>query len=106
MGGHVPPEATRMIAEAVKAQALLAEIAAPTTTLPSWALWQPIETAPKDGSRILAFGKIGFEGVVGIGTVKWCAVYCQWEADPSEATEYSPEACELSHWMPLPEAPE
>jgi len=67
--------------------------------------WQPIETAPKDGTRILAFGQLGLESVVGIGTVKW-EWPDEWHCDPSEASEYSPESCKLTHWMPLPEPPQ
>lgn len=68
-------------------------------------IWQPIDTAPKDGSRILAFGLIGLESKLGIATVKWQDHYKVWNADPCEASEYSPEDCEISHWMPLPEPP-
>jgi hypothetical protein len=67
--------------------------------------WQPMETAPRDGSRILAYGKLGFETDNGIGTVCWCTVYSEWQCDPNEASEYSTEACELTHWMPLPKPP-
>ena len=66
--------------------------------------WQPIETAPKDGTRILAYGKLGFEPAPGIGTVTWNWPG-HWECSPSEATEYSAETCELTHWMPFPEPP-
>jgi hypothetical protein len=66
--------------------------------------WQPIATAPKDGTRILAYGKMGFESELGIGTVKWDPPD-RWVVDPNEATEYSPEPCALTHWMPLPLPP-
>jgi hypothetical protein len=67
--------------------------------------WQPIETAPKDGTRILAYGVLGLESHKSIGTVKWNDTCSLWQCDPSEASEYHPEACDLTHWMPLPEAP-
>lgn len=63
-----------------------------------------IETAPKD-RRILAYGLIGLESDLGWGTVKWCATYSVWHADPTEATEYGPWNCELTHWAELPEPP-
>lgn len=88
MGGNPDPRAVQMMAEAVKGR------------------WRPIETAPKTGERILAFGKLGLEPDNGIGTVNWCRVYSYWQCDPCEASEYSPERCELTHWMPLPEPPQ
>jgi hypothetical protein len=68
-------------------------------------MWRPIATAPKDGTRILAFGTLGLDSKVGIGTVKWDWPG-EWHVDPTEASEYSPERCALTHWMPLPEPPE
>jgi len=65
--------------------------------------WQPIETAPKDGTRILAYGVCGYEDVAGIATVKWHRG--SWVCDPNEATEYDYEECKITHWMPLPEPP-
>lgn len=68
--------------------------------------WQPIETAPKDETRILAFGLLGLESEKGIGTVKWDKGYHNFVCDPHEASEYGPERCDLTHWMPLPKPPE
>ena len=61
--------------------------------------WQPIETAPKDGTRILVRGG-GNVFVAGWGTVfdttdGWCIVNDAWLAHD-----------EVTHWMPLPKAPE
>lgn len=67
--------------------------------------WEPIETAPKDGTRVLAYGRIGLESSPSIGTVKFNTTYKIWNCDPCEASEYDPEACELTHWMPLPDPP-
>ncbi len=67
--------------------------------------WQPIETAPKDGTRILAYGKIALETECGVGTVAWNALRALWWADPNEATEYEPWPCELTHWMLIPAPP-
>lgn len=87
----------------------------PTTSMHKWAdeleklarvsdktEWQPIETAPKDGTHIL-----GFDGSY-MTTVEW------WE--PSHKTEPGSwnlvQGCirgysewEPTHWMPLPEPP-
>ncbi len=65
--------------------------------------WQLIDTAPRDGTRILAYGLLAFESEPGIGTVRWAT--SQWECDPNEATEYIVESCKVTHWVPLPEPP-
>jgi hypothetical protein len=67
--------------------------------------WRPIETAPKDGTRILAYGVLGFDSTPSIGTVEYNAFYGRWECRPNEASEYDPEACTVTHWLPLPEPP-
>ena len=66
--------------------------------------WQPIETAPKDGTVILTWGCIHNDGGVDMGetpacrTSWWLDVYASWY-------------CELwgghepTHWMPLPAPP-
>jgi len=66
-------------------------------------LWRPMETAPKDGSRILAYGDIGLQGTAVVGIVKWIDIWSQWDAndDPEEG----PWPCKLICWMPLPEPP-
>lgn len=66
---------------------------------------QLIETAPKD-RRILAYGLIGLESEKGWSTVLWNSTYRCWNQNPTEATEYSPEACELTHWLELPVKPD
>jgi hypothetical protein len=66
--------------------------------------WHPIETAPKDGRRILAYGICGLESQPSIATVKFDDFPKEWICDPNEA-EQSPEPCRLTHWLPLPEAP-
>jgi hypothetical protein len=59
--------------------------------------WQPIETAPRDGTRVLIVraqemggGSLGMR--VGIG--KWKSG--KWQGDCTQAP---------THWMPLPEPP-
>jgi hypothetical protein len=58
--------------------------------------WQPIETAPKDGTEILAV---------------WCGklMLALWNTEANNWQEYSngdfDTGGELTHWMPLPEPP-
>lgn len=60
--------------------------------------WQPIETAPKDGTRILLRGGgnvfvAGYELILDVGYC-WCIVNDAWIAEE-----------DATHWMPLPDAP-
>lgn len=60
--------------------------------------WQPIETAPKDGTRLLVFSPV--DGVV---SSHWEAGTWQglpWRA-PHNAAKAAP-----TYWMPLPAPPE
>ena len=66
----------------------------------SYSEWQNIETAPKDGTRILGYG-----ASVGVASFVWCKTYGAWWSDPNDATEHDPEDHELTHWMPLPPFP-
>ena len=64
--------------------------------------WQPIETAPKDGTKFLAFEDGDYYGCSfnweddEEGTIYW-NTYC------GQPACYTPEP---THWMPLPEGPE
>ena len=73
--------------------------------------WQPIASAPKDGTTVLVFNgpNVGFytpEGSMGTAVWReqafpdaiesWCAADCC-----DGVTTYDP-----THWMPLPEPPE
>jgi hypothetical protein len=67
--------------------------------------WQPIKTAPKDGTEILAVGQ--WHGEIGEGELKpsihvvsW--VYGIWEITGS--CVYG-SFIKATHWMPLPEKP-
>ena len=63
--------------------------------------WQPIETAPKDGSLIM----IGGYGDAGWfwADAKWDGGWMMWHPDDEE---YTSECFLASHWKPLPEPPE
>lgn len=61
--------------------------------------WQPISTAPKDGTDIL-----GYDGYQ-MTTVTWFEIGKWWSlvapGSYAEDSEWTP-----THWMPLPEPPE
>ena len=74
-------------------------------------MWQPIETAPKDGTEILLYDKNVWrlypsqeEIVTYSFHVGWW-LFGVWVGHDSSGGEYG---CDLTptHWMPLPEAPE
>lgn len=61
--------------------------------------WQPIDTAPKDGTPILVFGPYEVAGRVNV--VKW---YCNSWAVTTD--EYGWERVSYAtHWQPLPSPP-
>jgi hypothetical protein len=79
--------------------------------------WQPIETAPKDGTRVLVWGEpSGHEGEDEHRVVSaWWGrlVAGQQEDENGEGWRfcsfdggYYGEVYDATHWMPLPEPPE
>ena len=67
--------------------------------------WQPIETAPKDGTQFLAFEIFtAFEEPLPRTFI------AQWwpgnELNRADWTDSSSMYCTPTHWMPLPAAPE
>ncbi len=69
------------------------------TALKAERVWQPIETAPRDGSRFLAFqrgdGDQRFECWWQDDFGIWSGWMDDWDGEP-----------EPTHWMPLPTPPE
>lgn len=66
--------------------------------------WQPIETAPKDGTDILAYGRAEYDGTL---YAKGRHV-CWWEGDAITGFWSGRDAtCDyrVTHWMPLPPPP-
>ena len=55
--------------------------------------WFPIETAPKDGTRVLLYGFDGYEAIFGVWNKQW--VWADYLSNRSQPT----------HWMPSPEPP-
>lgn len=70
--------------------------------------WQPVETAPKDGTRVLMV-KLGFQVCIGYWLINhglWATTDPEdypdeetWEAEQLGSRYYP------THWMPLPEPP-
>ena len=59
--------------------------------------WQPIETAPKDGTHFLAYEECGDMYRAAYGAHDTLEAFCG---------QYVTETPEPTHWMPLPDAPE
>lgn len=67
-------------------------------TTPDREAWQPIETAPKDGKRVLVF-EPGSRGGV------WVAHFLRYPGKPDQWVNPGCHKINPSHWMPLPTAP-
>lgn len=80
--------------------------------------WQPIETAPKDGTEIIGcfccdYGYQEKPTVYGPWTIAWDGKKWRSSWDGSEVidsqcdfgTDYKSPDCEPTHWMPLPSPP-
>ena len=69
--------------------------------------WQPISTAPKDGTQILAYGPYVWEDYwkSGFDRTGWAVIY--WENDGWRLANANPYAdyMDPTHWIPLPEPP-
>jgi len=63
--------------------------------------WQPIETAPKDGTHFLAYDG---EYIQVCKFMKTGMLAMVWDGEPFSTDENTD--CDATHWMPLPEPPE
>lgn len=80
---------------------LLTEFAERIAALAQQAQWQPIETAPKDGTFVL----IGFGDSV--GEARWVENAWYWaNNDPGDSWGRPVYEHEATHWMPLPAPPQ
>jgi len=61
--------------------------------------WQPIETAPKDGTKILGYGKWCCADTRSADTIMFICDEWQGAIDGNEH-KFTP-----THWMPYPEPP-
>ena len=69
--------------------------------------WQPIETAPKDGTRILIFKyRKGVKTVYPARWFEWFDSEYPWQVLCGEhGDNFLPDDDYITHWMPLPEPP-
>jgi len=66
--------------------------------------WQPIETAPKDGTEILVYRKDA--GVLVIQFVAPYDMVGTHDTEPDWFTTYGEHIADVpTHWMPLPDPP-
>jgi hypothetical protein len=71
-------------------------------------MWHPIETAPRDGSSILAVvaGRHPECGKPYIPAVVWWDHEWGWMEHEWGREDTDPHSWHLTHWMPLPAPPE
>jgi hypothetical protein len=62
--------------------------------------WLPIETAPKDGTTVIAYRPTTPPHIEGM---HWCEGSWYWSFDGDGPGEFS---VEPTHWMPLPQPPQ
>jgi hypothetical protein len=77
----------------------LREIAGEMEALPPAQAWQPIDTAPTDGSAILVSeGRFCF-------CVEWNLEFNWWAVDDNKLGPFRLRGSAPTHWMPLPPPP-
>jgi len=72
--------------------------------------WQPIETAPRDGTRILLYRPLAektHDYIIDIkrGIPRNEGCWKETVPDGMDGANYTDGYCKATHWMPLPEAP-
>ncbi len=70
--------------------------------------WQPITTAPKDGTAVLAFWRNKHGGPDGWGVVQYSEGVDPWDGSPGWHEQGNRENAygEPDYWMPLPSPPQ
>lgn len=69
--------------------------------------WQPIETAPKDGTRVLLYLAAPWSR---LELARWYQPWGNWQTDGDEPDQFRDEYCGIgsqlpTHWQPLPPPP-
>lgn len=67
--------------------------------------WKPIETAPKDGTEILAYGIFTGEINGKYGAPQAAVVHRVGDQWHTTVGDYYSCICDATHWMPIPELP-
>jgi hypothetical protein len=68
--------------------------------------WQPIDTAPKDGTAILIWpAQSALTGSTECMTISYVVRWHDWKEAWIEASGEEYDTFYPTHWMPLPEAP-
>ena len=79
------------------------------------AAWMPIESAPRDGTRVIVANKHGvttaYWGDAQVWDVPWNDAtqnlhWVRWECEDYFYSEHLLDELEPTHWMPLPPPPE
>lgn len=65
--------------------------------------WQPIETAPKDGTTILIL--VSYGGKRRPAITHWNDHFQEWDRFLGESPYYMPFTEGVTHWMPIQEPP-
>jgi hypothetical protein len=69
--------------------------------------WQPMATAPKDGTRIIVVTRATEQGASDVDVVRWAKPkslgdYCWMSTDLDQNCAVIYEEWEVANWMPLP----
>ena len=70
--------------------------------------WQPIDTAPKDGTMFLAWREVPtFDEDLKRTVIHFepCIAQSVWGSVGSIPLHYQPSGARITHWMPLPPPP-
>ena len=93
---------------AIAAEARVAELEAALASQ-----WQPIETAPKDGTEIIGYGVVageinGPDDAPRLAAIRWSGGRTDWPGHHWDvcATDAYSAWMSATHWMPLPTPPE
>lgn len=97
-----------MLAVAAELRAMIADAPQPPASVSQWPAWQPIETAPKDGTALLLWEEASIHPFVGwwaMGGWKVSHEHVDAEGGWDGAVVVDRLQLPITHWMPLPPDP-